>query len=102
MGERQGNPDSLSRLTDEEKQYGDLLTCSQGEGKGSRASRQLLCEAGRESLAGDQEKLARLEQELYKDLCWGLVGFRKLELLPQLNFPAISGSTATRKEKKSF
>lgn len=56
------------QTTDEEKQYGDLLTCSQGEVKGSGASRRLQCESGRESLAGDQEKLARFERELYKDL----------------------------------
>lgn len=35
--ERQGNPDSLSRRTDERKQRGDLLTCGQGEAKGSGA-----------------------------------------------------------------
>lgn len=83
-----------SRLKDGEKQYGDLPTCSPGEVKGGGAGggrrgrraaagqagssgpgRQLRCESGRESLAGDQEKLARFERELYEDLCWGLVGW---------------------------
>lgn len=74
--------------------------------KGSGADRQLQCESGRESLAGDQEKLAWFERELYKDLCWGLVGFRKLELLPQLNglFPSYQSinSNQEKKEKMSL
>lgn len=70
--------------------------------KGSGAGRQLQCESGRESLAGDQEKLALFERELYKDLCWGLVGFRKLELLPQLNglFPSYQSINGNQKKRK--
>lgn len=49
-----------------------------------------------------RKKLAQFERELYKDLCWGLVGFRKLELLPQLNFPAISRSTARKEKERSL
>lgn len=52
----------LPEQRDEEKQCGDLLTCRQGEVKGSRASRQLQWESGRESLAGDQETLALFER----------------------------------------
>lgn len=107
-----------SRLKDGEKQYGDLPTCSPGEvkgggaGGGRRGRRAAVGLAGSCAVSLGESPWQVIRKNWhglsgnYMRICAGvwLVGFKKLELLPQLNglVPSFQSINGNQNKKVSF